>query len=206
MERPVIIGITGGSGSGKSTITKAILGKFGVGCIATLEMDSYYRDQSNLSFKDRQKTNYDHPDAFDIDLLIEHIKIFSEGKTVKKPIYDFEIHNRKSEVEIVLPREILIVEGILALEDERIRELLDIKIYVDTDADLRFIRRVVRDINERGRTLESVIEQYVEIVRPMHMEFTETTKKYADIIIPEGGQNKVAIDVITAKIQQILKI
>lgn len=206
MDRPVIIGITGGSGSGKSTIAKEIFNRFGGECIATLEMDSYYKDQSHLSFEDRQKTNYDHPDAFDTELLIEHIKMFAEGKAVEKPIYDFEIHNRKSETESVLPREILIVEGILVLEDERIRDLLDIKIYVDTDADVRFIRRLVRDINERGRTVESVIEQYLGVVRPMHMQFTETTKRYADIIIPEGGHNKVAIDVITANIKQILKL
>lgn len=205
MKRPILIGITGGTGSGKSTIAKEIYKKFKDQCIAMIEQDSYYRDQSNLSFEERTKTNYDHPDAFDTPLLVEHLKSLLAGKTIEKPIYNFEIHNRKKETVTVEPREIIIVEGILILQEPEVRDLLDIKIYVDTDADVRIIRRMVRDINERGRTFESVINQYLNVVRPMHMQFIEPTKRYADIIIPEGGHNKVAIDIIVANIKQFLQ-
>lgn len=205
MKSPILIGITGGTGSGKSTIAKEIYNKFSEDCIAMIQQDSYYKDQSHLSYEDRIKTNYDHPDAFDTPLLIEHLKLLLQGKAIEKPIYDFEIHNRVPDVEIVESREIIIVEGILILQDPEVRNLLDIKIYVDTDADVRIIRRLVRDINERGRTVESVINQYLNVVRPMHMQFTEPSKRYADIIIPEGGHNKVAIDILVANIKQILQ-
>ena len=170
-----------------------------------IEQDSYYKDQSHLSMEERVKTNYDHPMAFDNDLLVEHLKALINGESIEKPSYDFTVHNRSKETAIVESRDIILVEGILILEDPRIRELLDIKVYVDTDADIRILRRLVRDINERGRTVESVVDQYLNIVRPMHLQFTEPSKKYADIIIPEGGHNYVAIDLLMAKIRDILK-
>lgn len=170
-----------------------------------IQQDMYYKDQSHLSMEERVKTNYDHPMAFDNDLLVEHLKALINGKSIEKPSYDFTVHNRSKETAIVESRDIILVEGILILEDPRIRELLDIKVYVDTDADIRILRRLVRDINERGRTVESVVDQYLNIVRPMHLQFTEPSKKYADIIIPEGGHNYVAIDLLMAKIRDILK-
>jgi len=205
MNRPILIGITGGTGSGKSTIAREIYKRFGDTCIAMIEQDSYYKDQSDLSYDERIKTNYDHPDAFDTSLLVKHLNLLLEGHVIEKPIYNFEIHNRIKETVSVQPREIIIFEGILVLAEKILRDMLDIKIYVDTDADVRFIRRLMRDINERGRTTDSVINQYLNVVKPMHEQFTEPTKRYADIIIPEGGHNKVAIDILTANISQILQ-
>lgn len=205
MEKPILIGITGGTGSGKSTIADALYSNFSKDRITMIQQDMYYKDQSHLSMEERVKTNYDHPMAFDNDLLVEHLQKLIKGEAIEKPRYDFTVHNRAKDTTTVEPREIIIVEGILILEDERIRDLLDIKVYVDTDADIRILRRLVRDINERGRTVESVIDQYLKMVRPMHMEFTEPTKRYADIIIPEGGHNYVAIDILMAKIRDILK-
>ncbi|SKA75995.1 uridine kinase [Clostridium sp. USBA 49] len=205
MKRPILIGITGGTGSGKSTIAREIYNKFDGNCIAMIEQDSYYKDQSHLSFEERIKTNYDHPDAFDTPLLIEHLKSLLKGQEIYKPIYDFSLHNRKKETIKVEPKDIIILEGILILQEIELRDLLDIKIYVDTDPDVRIIRRLIRDINERGRTVNSVIDQYLNVVRPMHMQFIEPTKRYADIIIPEGGHNKVAIDLLVANIKQFLQ-
>jgi uridine kinase len=204
MKQPILIGITGGTGSGKTTIANEIFRKFDKNCITMIEQDSYYKDQSDLSHEERIKTNYDHPDAFDTELLVSHLKQLINGKSVEKPIYDFSIHNRKKETITLEPREIIIVEGIMILDSKEIRDLLDIKIYVDTDADVRIIRRLIRDLDERGRTVNSVIEQYLNVVRPMHMQFIEPTKRYADIIIPEGGRDIVAIDILTANIRQIL--
>lgn len=205
MPKPVVIGVAGGSGSGKTSVTKAIYESFKGHSILILEQDFYYRDQSHLPFEERLKTNYDHPLAFDNDLLIEHIKKLLQYQPIEKPVYDYSIHTRSDDVIHVEPKDVIILEGILVLEDERLRNLMDIKLFVDTDADLRIIRRLTRDIKERGRTFESVIDQYTNVVRPMHNQFVEPTKRYADVIIPEGGQNHVAIDLMVTKIQTILE-
>ncbi|MDQ7822121.1 MAG: uridine kinase [Candidatus Eremiobacteraeota bacterium] len=198
------IGVAGGTGSGKTTVVKKIIQDLPPDKVIMIPQDSYYIDQSHLSWEERKKINYDHPFAFDNDLLVEHIKRLSEGDAIDLPIYSYITYSRQKEIKHIEPREIVIVEGILILEDRRIRELLDIKIFVDTDADERFIRRLKRDIMERGRAVEEVIEQYMEVVRPMHLQFVEPTKRYADIIIPGGGQNTVAIDILTTKIRSIL--
>lgn len=205
MNKPVVIGVAGGTGSGKSTVAKAIFKSLPDENILIIEQDAYYKDQSELTFEERIKTNYDHPLAFDTDLLIEHVKLLCAHKAIEKPIYNFSKHNREDHTVSVVPKEIIIIEGIMILEDKRLRDLMDIKIFVDTDADVRIIRRITRDINERGRTLESVIEQYLTTVKPAHEQFIEPTKKYADIIIPEGGYNKVAIDLMTTKVMSIVK-
>ena len=205
MKKPILIGISGGTGSGKSTVTKEIFKSITDKNVVVIEQDSYYKDQSHMSFEERVKTNYDHPFAFDNRLLIQDLKQLIDSKPIEKPIYDFETHNRKKETYHVEPRHIIILEGILILYDEELRDLLDIKIFVDTDSDVRVIRRILRDIKERGRTLDSVIMQYMNTVRPAHLQFVEPTKRYADIIIPEGGHNKVAIDIIVAKINDIIK-
>ncbi|KIL53393.1 uridine/cytidine kinase [Jeotgalibacillus alimentarius] len=203
--KPVIIGVTGGSGSGKTSVTKAIYDVFQDQSIAIIEQDYYYKDQSDIPYEERLKTNYDHPLAFDNDLLIEHIGMLLERKAIDKPVYDYTVHTRSEKTIPVESKDVIIVEGILVLEDERLRNLMDIKLYVDTDSDLRIIRRMLRDINERGRTIDSVVDQYINVVRPMHNQFIEPTKRYADIIIPEGGQNHVAIDLMVTKIQTILE-
>ncbi|MEH7379853.1 uridine kinase [Bacillus sp. JJ1533] len=204
-KKPIVIGIAGGSGSGKTSVSKAIYEHFKGHSILMIEQDSYYKDQSHMPFEERLNTNYDHPLAFDNDLLIEHIKFLLDYKGISKPVYDYKFHTRSSEVIHVEPKDVIILEGILVLEDERLRDLMDIKLFVDTDADIRIIRRMLRDIKDRGRTLDSVIEQYETVVRPMHNQFCEPTKRYADIIIPEGGQNHVAIDLMVTKIQTILE-
>lgn len=206
MRKPVVIGVTGGSGSGKTSVTKAIYESLKDHSILVLEQDYYYKDQSDLPFDERLKTNYDHPLAFDNDLLIEHIKMLLRYEVIEKPVYDYAIHTRSEKVIPVEPKDVIILEGILVLEDERLRDLMDIKLYVDTDPDLRIIRRLTRDISERGRTFDSVIDQYLNVVRPMHNQFIEPTKRYADIIIPEGGHNHVAIDLMVTKIQTILEL
>ncbi|PAE23067.1 uridine kinase [Bacillus sp. 7894-2] len=203
--KPVVIGVAGGSGSGKTSVTKAIYDRFKGHSILMIEQDYYYKDQTHLPFEERLKTNYDHPLAFDNDLLIEHIESLLKYEPIRKPVYDYAMHTRSEEVIKVEPKDVIILEGILILEDERLRNLMDMKLYVDTDADLRIIRRLFRDIKERGRTMDSVIEQYVNVVRPMHNQFIEPTKRYADIIIPEGGHNHVAIDLMVTKIQTILE-
>ena len=204
LRKPLIIGITGGTGSGKSTVAMKILDVVGKSNVAVLEQDCYYKDQSHLAMEDRIKTNYDHPMAFDTDLLVEHLKQLKNGKKIEKPQYDFTIHNRRNDTVKIECRKVIMVEGILVLESNELRELMDIKIFVDTDADVRIIRRILRDIDERGRTLEAVVKQYLELVKPAHENFIEPTKKFADIIIPEGGNNKVAIDIVVTKLKSIL--
>jgi uridine kinase len=205
MRRPLLIGISGGTGSGKSTVVHEILNSLPEKSITILEQDAYYKDQSELSLEERLKINYDHPDAFDTPLLVKHLKMLVNGQAIDKPVYDFSVYNRSKATVRVEPRDIIILEGILILQEPDIRNLLDIKIYVDTDPDVRIIRRITRDIKERGRTYESVVNQYLNVVRPMHMQFVEPSKRYADIIIPEGGYNKVAIDIIVAKINSIIQ-
>lgn len=204
MSKPIVIGICGGTGSGKSTVARAIFESLPETNISIIEQDAYYKDQSDLEMEERIKTNYDHPLAFDTRLLIKHIEELSSGKGIDKPIYDFSQHTRAASSVHIAPRDIIIIEGIMIFEDKRLRDLMDIKIFVDTDADIRIIRRITRDIRERGRTLESVIGQYLSTVKPAHEQFIEPTKKFADLIIPEGGYNKVAIDIMVAKVKSII--
>lgn len=204
-KKPIVIGVTGGSGSGKTSVSQAIYNHFSGHSILMLEQDYYYKDQSHLSFEERLKTNYDHPFAFDTDLLISHVKQLLNYEKIEKPVYDYSRHTRSSEVIIQEPKEVIILEGILILDNLDLRNLMDIKLYVDTDDDIRIIRRIKRDIEERGRTLDSVIDQYLTVVKPMHNQFIEPTKRHADIVIPEGGRNQVAIDLMTTKIHSILE-
>lgn len=204
MTKPILIGIAGGTGSGKSTVANEIYNALSKDSIAKIEQDSYYKDQSSLSFEERIKTNYDHPDAFDTELLVGHLEALISGKSVEKPIYDFSQHTRRTETVTVEPKDIIILEGILVLVEPQIRDMLDIKLFVDTDADVRIVRRLQRDIKERGRTIDSVVEQYLNVVRPMHLQFVEPTKRYADLIIPEGGYNKVAVDIMIVKVKEIV--
>lgn len=203
--KPIIIGIAGGSASGKTSIAKILLEVFDDSkSIVIIRQDDYYKDQSHLTMDQRVLTNYDHPLAFDNDLLIEHLNALLERKTIEKPIYDFVNHTRSSMTEVVCPCDVIILEGLFVLESEQIRNLLDIKIFVDTDADIRFIRRLQRDVEKRGRTLQSVIDQYTNTVKIMHELFIEPSKKYADVIIPEGSHNTVAIDLLCTKISSII--
>lgn len=204
MLEPIIIGIGGGTGSGKTTVAKEVRKHFPEESVVMLHHDSYYLDRSHLSVRERERINYDHPDSFDNDLLISHMTELRAGRTVEKPIYDFETHTRLSESITVRPARIVLLEGILVLAEVRLRELMDIKLYVDTDADERFIRRLKRDMVERGRTTDQVIEQYLSTVRPMHLQFVEPSKRYADVIIPEGGLNLVAVDLIVTKVRHFL--
>lgn len=203
-KKPIIIGVTGGSGSGKTSVSRAILANFPNAKIAMIEHDSYYKDQSHLTFEERVTTNYDHPLAFETDLLINHLKELIADRPVDIPIYDYTQHTRSEKSYRQEPQDVFIVEGILVLEDQRLRDLMDIKLFVDTDDDIRIIRRIKRDMQERGRSLDSIIEQYTRVVKPMYHQFIEPTKRYADIVVPEGISNLVAIDLINTKVASIL--
>ena len=203
--RPIIIGVTGGSGSGKTSVSRAIFDQLHGHSLMMLQEDSYYKSQDDVPFEERTKVNYDHPNAFDTDLLIEQLEDLLSWKTIEIPVYDYAAHTRSKEVLVQEPREVIIVEGILTLNDARLRDLMDIKIFVDTDDDILIIRRIQRDIEERGRTLQSVIDQYLETVKPMYHQFIEPSKRYADIIVPEGGENQVAIDLLVTKVRDIIR-
>lgn len=202
---PIVVGVAGGTGSGKTTIVREILKGLNSDGVLLIQHDAYYRDRSHLPSEERANINYDHPDALETSLLIEHLEQLLAGQVVEIPIYDFVTHTRKSEHRRVEARKVIVVEGILILADPNLRTLFDIKIFVDTDADIRFIRRLERDIAERGRTRESVVGQYLQTVRPMHLEFVEASKRYADVIVPEGGYNSVAVDMIITKIKSVIE-
>jgi uridine kinase len=202
--RALTIGVAGGSGSGKSTVVRALTDAVGGQNVAVLPHDAYYRDYSHLPLEARMQVNWDHPDALETSLLVEQLTTLIEGCTIMRPVYDFVNYTRLPEPLRVEPRPVIIVDGILILSERTLRDLLDIKVYVDTDADIRFIRRLQRDIVQRGRQLSSVVEQYLRTVRPMHLEFVEPSKRYADLIIPEGGFNRVAIDMLVARVRAVL--
>jgi len=201
---PLVIGIAGGSGSGKTTLANMILERVGVARIAFLSHDAYYKDLSDLPFNQRHMVNFDHPDSLDTELLIQHVNQLKQYQSIDLPIYDFKTHSRTSATRRIDPQPVIMVEGILIFAEPALRELLEVKIFVDTDPDIRFIRRLERDIIERGRTTESVIRQYLSTVRPMHLEFVEPSKRYADVIVPEGGQNEVAMDLLVARLEALL--
>jgi len=199
-----IIGVAGGTGSGKSTLVKRLQEAFAGDQVATLCHDYYYKSLPNLTYEERTKLNYDHPQAFDTDMMVEHIKALKEGVAIERPVYSFVEHNRTAEKVPVLPSQVIIVDGILIFENKQLRDLMDIKVFVDTDADLRLARRILRDVRERGRSMESVIDQYTNTVKPMHEEFVEPSKKYADVIIPEGGFNSVAVGMLIENIKSLI--
>jgi uridine kinase len=204
MDLPVVIGIAGGSGSGKTTVLQRIIRQFGADPIAVLDHDAYYRDLSHLSPEERAQFNFDHPDALETDLMREHLDRLVEGEAIEKPVYDFTTHTRRDDTETVEPRPVIIIEGILVLAESMLEERMDIKIYVDTADDIRLMRRIRRDIQERGRSIEGILRQYERTVRPMHLEFVEPSKRAADIIIPRGGHNRVAIQMVMSRIQDLL--
>jgi len=204
--RALVIGISGGTGSGKTTITDRIISALSEESVVVLQQDHYYKDLPQMPLDERAKQNFDHPDSIDTPLLVEHMRALREGRAIERPVYDFTKHRRSGKTVRLEARPAVILEGILIFENMALRELMDIKIFVDTDADLRFIRRLRRDITERGRTMESVVEQYYSTVRPMHMEFIEPSKRYADVIIPEGGHNEVGIDLVIQKIRSLVPV
>ncbi len=203
--RPVIIGVAGGSGSGKTTVVREIVSRLGPDDVALIQHDSYYRDRSELSPTERAKVNYDHPDSLETSLLVEDVRSLRDGHAVNVPVYDFSTHTRTAKVVPLAPRKVVIVEGILVLAEPDLRAQMAMRVFVDTDPDIRMIRRLRRDMNERGRTLESVVTQYLESVRPMHLEFVEPSKRHAHVIIPEGGENFVAVEMLVARIHDMAR-
>jgi len=202
--KAMVVGIAGGSGSGKTTLANQILDSLGRDKIAFLPHDAYYRDQKDIPLAERAKVNYDHPDSLETELLVEHILRLKGGRPVEMPVYDFTTYTRREITNRVEPRPVVLVEGILIFVEKHLRELFDMKIYIDTDPDIRFIRRLTRDIEERERSMGSVIKQYLKTVRPMHLDFVESSKRFADIIVPEGGRNPVALDMVIARLQSLL--
>ena len=205
MLKPLIIGIAGGSGSGKSTVARNVADHLTTSSVAFIDMDGYYKNFPALSLDERKKLNWDHPDAFDYDLLVAHLEALSQRRPIDKPEYDFVTHLRRAEHTRVDPADVVVIDGILLFVDARVRELCDVKVFVDADADIRLIRRIERDTHVRGRPLDEIIEQYLSTVQPMHNEFVEPSKRYADVIVPRGGHNSVAIEMIVAKIQRRLQ-
>jgi uridine kinase len=205
MTKPLIIGIAGGSGSGKSTVARNVAELLTTSSVAFIDMDAYYKNFPELSLDERRRLNWDHPNAFDYDLLCAHLDALSERKAIEKPEYDFVTHLRRARPTVVEPADVVVIDGILLFVDDRVRDLCDVKVFVDADADIRLIRRIERDTNERGRPLDEIIEQYLSTVQPMHLEFVEPSKRYADVIVPRGGHNAIAIEMIVAKIQRRLQ-
>ena len=200
--KPLVIGIAGGSGSGKSTVARKVADALASASVAFIDMDAYYRNFAHLPMRERRLVNWDHPDAFDQELLVEHLGQLARGTAVEKPIYDFVTHTRSPRTRTVSPADVVVIDGILLFADERVRALCDVKVFVDADADVRLIRRIRRDMTHRDRPLDEILEQYLSTVQPMHLQFVEPTKRYADVIVPRGGHNEVAIEMIVAKIQR----
>jgi len=205
MSKRILIGIAGGSGSGKTLVARTIIRDLGSSRVAIVDQDSYYRDLDDIPLAERDLRNFDHPDAFDNELLRSHIRDLLDGKTIQQPIYDYTRHARLKETKTIGDHAVIVLEGILIFTDEELRDLMDIKLFIDADPDVRFIRRLRRDLVERGRSVDSIIRQYEESVRPMHMQFVDPSKRHADLIIPEGGHNKVAIDLVKTKIRELLR-
>ncbi len=201
INRPIIVGIAGGTGSGQTTVVQRVVDALGEDRVTVIQHDSYYRDRSSVPPEDRLKINYDHPDALETSLLVEHLRELRVGRSIERPVYDFANHTRRSETVQIAARAAVLVEGILILAEPELRDLLDIRVFVDADADLRLIRRLERDVSERGRAADAVFEQYLETVRPMHLEFVEPSKRWAHIIIPEGGFNRVGVDMLVAEVR-----
>ena len=200
----ILIGIAGGTGSGKTTLANRLVESFGSDEVSILRHDNYYKRHDEMAYEERCKLNYDHPDAFDTELLEEHIRALKDGRKVQMPVYDYTVHNRSDATVEVNPAPVIVLEGILIFAETRLCELMDIKVFVDTDADVRILRRIIRDVNQRGRSLDSVIDQYLTTVKPMHEQFVEPSKRRADIIIPEGGENKVALDMLIERVRKHL--
>ena len=203
--KPLIIGIAGGSGSGKSTVARRVAEQLGRSSVAFIDMDAYYRDHAHLDMDARRRVNWDHPDVFDWELLVEQLGLLAAGQGIQKPVYDYVKHTRSAACKAIPPADVIVVDGILLFVEERIRELCDVKVFVDADADVRLIRRIRRDMAKRGRPLDEILDQYLTTVQPMHLQFVEPSKRYADVIVPRGGHNAVAIEMIVAKIRRRLE-